>query len=303
MAKEKKLIRFDWAIKNLFKKNRDLDVLQGFLADLLQKDITSIKLCDTDGIKDGADDKSNRVDVHVTIQSGEEIIIEVQAYSEWDYFSRILYGTSKAITNHMKEGYSYRKVPKIISISICYFEIGEGVDYLYKGFTNFIGLNYGDTLGLNANERKMYIENAEEISQIYPEYYIIKVNKFKEIVKNQIDEWVYFFKTEEIKKDFHSKGLKKAAKHLNYLKLQNDERKDYEIFIENLRLEKSLARSQEIDLEVAKEEGLQEGIEKGKKEEKLKIAKKMLRSNRPVDEIVDLTDLSTEEVESLRKGK
>ena len=61
--------------KNLFKKNRELDVLKGFLTDLLQKEIISINLCDTDSIKDSMDDKSNRVDVHVTTNSGEEIII------------------------------------------------------------------------------------------------------------------------------------------------------------------------------------------------------------------------------------
>jgi hypothetical protein len=41
---KRKLIRFEWAIENLFKKNRDLDILQDFLSDLLEREITTIKL-------------------------------------------------------------------------------------------------------------------------------------------------------------------------------------------------------------------------------------------------------------------
>ena len=319
MIDNTRLIRFDWAIKNIFKKNKKLDILQGFISDLLQKKITSIKLCDNEGIKDSFDDKSNRVDVHVVSEEGEEIIIEVQAYSEWDYFGRLLYGTSKVITNHMKTGYKYCKVPKVISISICYFEIGEGKDYLYKGSTNFVGMNHGDTLNLNDNERKMYIEKAQKVDEIYPEYYIIKVNKFGNEVKNLIDEWIYFFKMEEVKKDFHSEALKKAFKHLQYLKMSRVEKLRYEVFLENIGLEKSLEYSKEIEVEVrlekaeraglekgiAKglerglEEGMKEGMKEGMRNKELEIAKKLLEKNITIKEIMELTSLKEEEIKSL----
>ncbi len=322
---KQRLVRFDWAIKNLFKKNRDLDILESFLSDLLQKKVTNIRLCDTESTKSSAKDKSNRVDVHVVINDSEEIIIEVQAYSEWDYFSRTLYGTSKVIANHMKEGDTYLHVPKVISISICYFALGEGKDYLYRGTTNFVGVNYGDTLHLNSNEKKTYITRAETISQIYPEYYIIKVNKFQEIVKNSADEWIYFFKKEEIKEDFHSQGLKQAAKHLNILKLPKAEQNEYRIFLENLSLEKSLAMSKEIDLELAKEKALAEGLaegrvegrveglaegekigiaigrEKGESYKQFEIAKKMLHDKVDTLLIAKYSGLSVQEIEKLKQ--
>lgn len=123
--KPNRLIRFDWAIKNLFKKNRELDILQDFLSDLLQRKIFTITLCDAESTKDAPNDKSNRVDVHVTTETGEEILIEVQAYAERDYFSRILYSTSKVITTHIHEGEPYLQIPPIISVNICYFPAGS----------------------------------------------------------------------------------------------------------------------------------------------------------------------------------
>lgn len=300
MTTKNRLVRFDWAIKNLFKKNKDLDILKDFLSDLLGKSIATIRLCDTDGIKNSAEDKSNRVDVHVTIENGEEIIIEVQSQSEKDYFSRILYGTSKAITNHVQEGDAYIEVPKIISISICYCKVGEGKDYLYKGTTTFTGQHYGDILTLYPGEKKMYqAKKTTTVTAIYPTYYIIKVDMFQEIVNNSLDEWVYFFKREEIKKEFHSEGLKKAATRLKYLKLPKAQQKEYDIFMDNLRQEKSFAKSKEIDFEVAKEEGLAKGIEIGKIESKIEIAKKMLSKNKTIQEIAEMTDLTIAEIESL----
>lgn len=294
---KKKLIRFDWAIKNLFKKNKDLNILQSFLSDLLQKKITSIRLCDTDGIKNASQDKSNRVDVHVTTQDGEEIIIEVQSQSEKDYFSRILYGASKAITTHVQEGNPYLSVPKLISISICYCKIGEGKDYFYKGTTTFTGQHYGDILSLYPGEKELYKTKASTVSEIYPTYYIIKVDMFNdEIVNNIVDEWIYFFKTEQVKKDFHSEGLKNAAKQLEYLKLTKNDQKEYDIFVDNLRLEKSLAISREIDIRL----GRGEGREEGEKNKALEIAKNLLFLNIDIQKISKATGLSTKEIEKLK---
>ncbi len=58
----------------------------------------------------------------------------------------------------------------------------------------------------------------EYVHQIYPEYYIIKVNQFNDIAKNTLDEWIYFLKNEEIKDSFHAKGLLEAKEKLDKFK-------------------------------------------------------------------------------------
>ncbi len=78
------------------------------------------------------------------------------------------------------------------------------------------------------------------ISDIYPEYYILRINQFNDIAKNTLDEWIYFLKNEEIKTDFKAKGLNEAKEVLDVLKLDPTEREIYERKEENRRYKESL---------------------------------------------------------------
>jgi predicted transposase/invertase (TIGR01784 family) len=49
----------------------------------------------------------------------------------------------------------------------------------------------------------------------------------------------------------------------------------------------------------AKSYGYRQGVEDGIKENKKEIAKKMLEKNKPIDEIIEFTGLSKEEIEQL----
>ena len=49
------------------------------------------------------------------------------------------------------------------------------------------------------NRNKLLIKKN---SDIFPEYYIIKVNQFNDIAKDTLDEWVYFLKNSEVKAEF-----------------------------------------------------------------------------------------------------
>ena len=128
-----KLVHFDWAIKNLLRNKANFDILEGFLSELLQTKVVIESLLESEGNKNTQNDKSNRVDLLVLTGNKEHVIIEVQATMEWDYLSRILYGTSKAVTEYIQAGQPNRDVRKIISVSIVFFDLGRGEDYVYHG--------------------------------------------------------------------------------------------------------------------------------------------------------------------------
>ena len=86
----------------------------------MRTDVIIESLLESEGNKENQDDKSNRVDLLVRTREQEQIIIEVQATMEWDYLSRLLYGTSKAITEYIQAGQPYRHIRKIISVSILF---------------------------------------------------------------------------------------------------------------------------------------------------------------------------------------
>lgn len=293
-----KLISFDWAIKNLLRNKANFDILEGFLSELLKTDIRIESILESEGNQENRDDKYNRVDLLVQAGKKELIIIEVQCSYQWDYLSRILYGTSKAVTEHLRKGASYRNIRKVISVSVVFFNLGEGKDYIYKGTTSFQGLHYHDTLKLGSEEEKIYGQDQTP-SDLFPEYYIIKVNQFRQTIKDKFDEWVFFLKNEKIEPSFNAKGIQIAAEKLDVLRLNEKERQAYERYQDSLHQKASMALPYEIGKEEGKAEGKAEGMAEGEIKGIQKVAKSLKQAGVSVTEIAKHTSLEIEEIEKL----
>jgi predicted transposase/invertase (TIGR01784 family) len=127
-----RLVRFDWAMKNLLRNKANFDVLEGFLSALFEDDsLTILKLLESESNQEDESDKFNRVDLLVEDGEGRKIIIEIQNTREVDYLERIVYGASKLIVENLNLGEAYASIQKVISVSILYFNLGKGEDYLY----------------------------------------------------------------------------------------------------------------------------------------------------------------------------
>ncbi len=233
MKKGKQLVRFDWAMKKLLRNKANFGILEGFLSELLSEDIKIRRILESEGNKEEKDDKHNRVDILVEDSTGELIIIEVQNSKEYDYFHRILYGTSKAITENIDSGEAYENVKKVISVTIAYFDLGQGKDYVYHGKTEFRGIHKGDVL--NLIEQQLEIYDIGEVQKAYSEYWLVKVHKFDNVVQDRLDEWIYFFKNGVVQEGFSAKGLSEAKKKLDPILLTDDEKSAYKYFLKRLR--------------------------------------------------------------------
>ncbi len=188
-----RLVRFDWAMKKLLRNKANFEILEGFLSVLIQQDVIIKNILESESNKQSEDDKYNRVDLLTEIEGGELVLIELQVGGQYDYFHRMLYGSSKLITDHMDAGFSYDKVRKILSINIVYFDLGHGEDYVYKGITDFRGIHKNDLLKLSTFQKEK-LTNLEHVSEIFPEYYILKVNGFNDLAEDSLDEWIFFLK-------------------------------------------------------------------------------------------------------------
>ena len=296
-------IRFDWAIKRLLKQKANFEILEGFLSELLREDIKIIEILDSESNKETEEDKFNRVDILVKDQRGDLIIIEVQNTYGLDYFQRILYGISKAITEHIKESDPYRKVKKVISVNIIYFDLGQGSDYIYKGSTQFFGLHDQQLLELTPSQQQLF--QRKKVSDLYPEIYLIKVNNFDDIARDTLDEWVYFLKNSEIKKEFSAKGLKKAEEVLNIANMEYTERRAYQRFMEVLSDRASAAMTIKFEIQLGIEKGVEEAmeqlehkmqkvLEEKMQEEKKVLEKKMQQEKKVLEErIAEETTMKT----------
>ena len=286
---QRKLISFDWAMKKLLRSKANFDILEGFLSELLMEDVSILELLESESNKEDARYKFNRVDLKVRNEKEEILIIEVQYDREFDYLQRILFGTSKVITEHLHKKDPYSKVAKVVSINILYFDLGHGDDYVYHGTTSFRGLHEQDLLQLSDEQRKLY--GKDKLYEIFPEYYLIKVNNFDDIAKDTLDEWIYFLKNEEIKNDFKAKGIKKAKEELNILKLSDEERRAYERYQDDLHYQASMVES-----------SYTIGMKKGEDKKALQIAMNLIKKGvLDAEEIAELTELPVGEIEKLRK--
>ena len=277
----RKLITFDWAMKRLLRSKANFEILEGFLSELLGEDILILEILESESNKESKTDKFNRVDLKVKDSKGEIVIIEVQYERELDYLQRMLYGTSRVITEHQQESEAYSKLVKVISVNILYFDLGHGSDYIYHGTTTFIGIHDNDKLQLDIRQQKQY--GKIQINHIYPEYYLIRLNNFNSVAKTSLDEWIYFLKNEEIKEEFKAKGIQKAKKSFSILSMSETEQLAYVRYQDDLRYQASLVESNY---------GL--GLREGREEGKLEVAKRLVKKGMSVEEAAAVAGISVE---------
>lgn len=286
LVKIRELVRFDWFIKYMFRDKSDFDILEGFLSELIKEDIQILEILESESNQSRKKDKFNRVDIMIKNSKGELIIVEVQNNEEYDYFQRILFGTSKTIVDNIVKGETYSKVKKVLSVSIVYFQIGQGEDYIYHGTTAFKGIHKQDELILS--EEQIALFGKQKPQDLYPEYYLIKAGDFNEnAVNDTLDEWVYFLKTGNVKDNFKAKGIDKAKQKLEVAKLPPRKRAAYERDTKHLHSEASWAETQNYK------------AQKLVADTKIQIAREMKIDNEPIEKIMKYTDLSREQIEKL----
>lgn len=288
--KKSNLIRFDWAMKRLLRNKSNFVVLEGFLSTLLNENIRIMHILESEGNKKDAEDKFNRVDLLAEDSRGELIIVEIQNNRELDYFHRMLYGTAKAVTDYLHEGEKYGHIRKIYSVSIVYFDLGQGKDYVYRGRTEFRGIHQNDILHLSPLQQKQFMRT--EAGDIFPEYFVLRVNEFDQKAVTPLDQWVEFLKTGEIGEHVTAQGLAEARDRLRRDKLSPEELHAYEHDLESLRYQSSV-------LETGRIEGREEGRKEGVREAHLEIATQMKKKGISWETIVQCTGLSPEKIQKL----
>lgn len=290
-------IRFDWAMKRLLRNKANYVVLEGFLSSLLGKKFKIHRFLESESNQEDEYDKYNRADILAESEDGQLCIIEVQNSREVTYYHRIRYGASKAITEYIGFVKPYEAVSKVYSIYIVYFKLGQGKDYVYHGKTEFVGEHEPhDTLKLSSRQKENFfgikntdLESMKTPGDLFPEFYILRVNDYNKVATTSLDEWMEFLKTGSISSKATAPGLPEARECLRVESLSQEDRRTYFRHLESVRHMRSL-------FDTSRDEGYQDGLKKGIKE---RIALNLLALNTPIDIISKSTGLSIEEIKKL----
>ena len=318
-----KYIRFDWAMKRLLRDKANFGVLEGLLTTLLEEPVRIKKLLESESNQENEDNKQNRVDLLAENDKNELFLIEIQNNTEFAYFQRMLFGTSKLVTEYINRGQGYDHVRKIYSVNIVYFNLGNGTDVVYHGKTEFRGIHNGELLNLSPFQRQKF--KVDAVSDLYPEYYILKVNDFDKWSKVPLEQWIYFLNTGDIPADATAPGLKEAREKLRIEHMSKSELAAYYHHLDNVVILRDniitargegkiegYAEGREEGRKEGREEGRAEGREEGReegraegraegeKEKALAIARNMKSASMPTDMIVQMTGLSADEIATLQ---
>lgn len=288
MEIDNRYIRFDWAVKRLLRDKANFAVLEGFVTVLLNEPIQIVEILESEGNQETEDDKFNRVDIKAKDSRCDIIIVEVQLSRELHYLERILYGTAKAITEHIKLGSRYDQVKKVYSISIIYFDMGKGSDYVYHGQTVFTGIHTKDTLTITQKEKNTI--RMKTPPEIFPEYFIIRVNEFNDVARTPLEEWLDYLKNGHIKDDTTAPGLMEAREKLRYLSMNDSDRRAYDRHVSAVMVQNDV-------LNTAKLEGLAEGREEGRAEGKAEVVRIMKANGLDASQIAKFTGLTLKEIQ------
>ena len=250
-----KIVHFDWAMKALLRDKTNFAILEGFLHSLLDEPVTIEQILESESNADSANARFNRVDLLVRDSEGRHIIVEVQNERESDYIERMLFGTSKLVVDSIDRGEAYGHIPKVISIHILYFNLGQGSDYIFSGTTELRGVHTDEPLLVS----ERFIDEAGKARfrrrDVFPEYYVINVERFNKMDEEDLemlDQWVYLFKQSEVRGDFDAPGMETARERLAYLKMDERQRKAYDRHMDNFVREMDI-------METAHNEGREEG--------------------------------------------
>lgn len=287
-------IRFDWAIKRLLRQKANFGVLEGFLTVFLGEPITIVELLESEGNQLSEDDKLKRVGIKVRNGKGEIIIVEIQNIRMLHYLECILLGVDKTIIEHINLGDSYNEVKKVYSISILYFDLGVGNDYLYHGQNQFVGVHTGDRLQIRTKEQNVIVSRFP--SEIFPEYILIRVNEFDKVAVTPLDEWMRYLKDGIIASDTTAPGLEEAREKLKYYSMTDQERHAYDEHLNAVMIQNDVLNTAKME---GRMEGLKEGRQEGRMEERLANARNFKKMGVSPDIIAQATGLSLEEINGL----
>ena len=154
--------------------------------------------------------------------------------------------------------------------------------HLYHGKTIIKEIDSQHPLNLHIGDQSGRIY---DLASILPEFFLISVPLFDDVIKQEIDEWLYLMKHSEIKDGFKSPYMKKVAERLSILKMDAKEKDAYYTYLKETMSQR--------DAIVAAEA-------KGEEKKAIEMAKKMLAKGKDLEEIIEFTELTKEEIQNLK---
>ena len=269
----------DFIFKRLFGYEGNEDITKDLVSNIIGRKIKSIEFKNPYLLRESLNDKEETLDIKAVLDGDILCDIEIQVANKHDDDKRIMDYWAKMYRQSIEKSKKYEEMKKTIVIYITAFDL-DCLKNVEK---------YKTKWSVQEEELKIKLTDVFEID-------IIELSKAKRQLKegvfneiNNLKNWIKFLinplELEESDMEDLSEEIQKAYEKWHDINLSEEERDAAE------RRCKDLAA-----IEGAKEYE----YELGRKEEKLEIAKQMLKENIDIMIIEKCTGLSKEEIEELK---
>ncbi len=269
--------RSDIAFKKLFGDITHKNILMSFLNSVLGRSdgakIVGVVMNNTNNTAETPQSKTSIVDVRCTDQDGNQYIIEMQIVTQKDYAARAQYYSALALSRQLAAGEKYDKLVPVIFVGILDFK-------LFVSNANYLSHHL-------VLDRETYSHDLKHL-----EFHFIELEKFNltlDRLTNILEKWIYFLKhavdLQRVPDVMQDVVIKEA---FDVLAQSNWSKSELEVYDKYL----DAARSTASQLDTAELRGELRG--------RLEVAKKLLGLH-GVREVSDLTGLTIEQVEELKK--
>ena len=296
-------LKNDLVFQKIFGMPKNSEVTAHFLSLILKREIRNIDLDANKRMLEGPfDSKTARLDIRAKFNNGEDCDIELQVLPYKYMSARMLEYWSGMYSSKIRSGQGYDVLKPSISILITNYKLEELKD-IPKYHTVW-----------NLREEDF----SEKVISKNIELHVLEIPKIRneEMLKDELSQWLKFIENPENKEVekvmSENKYFQQAREELAHLSGDPDFQRFVEARAGMLRdihcYKKQAAEEgrkegrEEGRAEGRAEgriEGKEEGLKEGKMEGKMEIAKKMKQKNIPIEQIVEITELTKEEIEKL----
>jgi len=317
-------LKIDFAFKRIFGSERNKSLTLVFLNALLQRTgrntIKEVTFINQEVGGEYKEDKQSRLDVVVKTQNEDYINIEIQLANKNDMFKRTLYYWSRLYNSQLHRGNGYHTLNPTITINICDFT-------LFKEHAH-----YHSTYCLYEETTLQRVQQSDDVLEIH----FIEMDKFLKAwlmgelnpIEDMLAKWLLLLgmvdrRKQKVYEDIYKlleelamKDIKLREAFEAWQELSQDPESiiayesrvkyiiDQAALIDDAKYHGELAgieKGRKEGFQKGMQEGMEKGIQEGIQEGIKAIVKKMILKGNSNEEIMELTNLTVEEIQTLRQ--
>ena len=266
-------LTIDLAFKYIFGEEKNIELLKSLLTDITKLPIERLEGLGLRGEelhRDSMADHKTIVDVRAVLADKTQVAIEMQVQNYRDMDKRSLYAWSKMYAAQLHKSEHYKDLAKCICINILAFDFTKAED------------GHSVHVVKNAKTNDILIKDLE--------IHFVELPKRGQVGDTRLQRWMALLSSkswEEMERNSEGDGImRQVYEQAREIALN-----------ENKRIEVENRERFLIDQNSLRDDGFRDGVSTGELGEKIKTAVRLYKMGLSVEQIIQATELSAEEVQ------